>query len=131
MAILRTCTAVLFCSVISLAAIGCGSQGDQPPLGQVRGTVTMDEKPLAGVNVTFFPDSGRVAAATTDGQGRYELIFAPGVNGAKVGHHTVSIAWPEGEAKEPAILAKYNTKTELTADVKAGKNTLDFSLKSK
>ncbi len=33
-------------------------------------------------------------------------------------------------AKEP-IPAKYNTKTELTADVKAGENTFDFKLDSK
>ncbi len=121
---------VLAWLVVSLAGVGCGDKGDQPELGRVRGTVTLDEKPLAGVNVTFFPDKGRAAAATTDSAGKYDLIYAPGVNGAKLGPNTVNIAWPDGQPGARPIPAKYGAQSELKADVKAGKNTCDFSLKS-
>ena len=39
-----------------LAVAGCSSRpADEPPLGRVRGTVTMDGQPLAGVDVVFAP----------------------------------------------------------------------------
>lgn len=51
-------------ALLSLIA-GCG-RGDLPPLGTVSGTVTLDGEPLPGVIISFKPDEGRVAAATTE-----------------------------------------------------------------
>tara|TARA_R110002111_G_scaffold262862_2_gene342004 strand:+ start:9389 stop:9802 length:414 start_codon:yes stop_codon:yes gene_type:complete len=41
------------------------------------------------------------------------------------------IKLPAGTFKKESIPTKYNTKTELKADVIAGENTFDFDLKSK
>jgi len=132
-------------SVLSVVLSGCGSAtDDQPDLGLVTGTVTFDGSPLGGASITFQPDSGRPARAVTDAQGKYSLIYIRDTPGCKIGHNTVSITSSvEGEdemaaegddvdqtaVKEKAPLpAKYNTETELEADVKPGENTFDFKL---
>jgi hypothetical protein len=127
-----------------LVAAGCSSQpADQPPLGRVRGKITMDGQPLAGVDIVFSPDKGRPSVATTDSTGRYDLSYINTTKGAKVGPHKVFIRPAEtspdevpGDGSKPAaprpvVPAKYNKRSELTAEVKAGGNTIDFALESK
>ena len=129
---------------------GCGGPSDQPELGQVTGTITLDGKPLSGVAVVFQPDNGRPARGTTDAAGKYELTYIRETKGAKVGPNRVEIApSEEGEAEEvddageeskpvtqqpksakPKIPSRYNVQSELKVDVKAGKNTFDFKLES-
>ena len=145
----------LVCVVVALSALllsqpGCSGSGDQPELGQVSGTVTLDGKPLSGVAVVFQPESGRPARATTNAEGKYELKYIRETLGTKVGHNRVEIApneegeddgEPEGDADgpqarrpvnsgKPSIPARYNTQSQLEADVKPGKNTFDFKLES-
>lgn len=120
-------------------ASGCRSRpSDQPDLGTVTGVVTMDGAPLAGVLISFAPEAGRASQAVTDSEGRYELIYIGKTMGAKVGNHTVHITTPVEDESDPdarkvkeTIPAKYNKNTTLTAEVKAGKNTVDFKLESK
>lgn len=129
---------------------GCSNRSDQPELGQVTGTITLDGKPLSGISVVFQPESGRPARGMTDADGKYELTYIRQTKGTKVGPNRVEIAPSEdGEAPEaensdeesktttkrsksgkPAIPSRYNAKSELKADVKAGKNTFDFKLTS-
>lgn len=128
---------------VSFAGCG-GGAGDQPDLGLVKGTVTFEGSPLSGASVTFMPDNGRPASGTTDSAGNYELTYIRDTKGCKVGHSKVVItsvveganemenegddATPAEAAKEK-LPAKYNTDTELEADVKAGENTFNFDLK--
>ena len=140
---------LLALSALSLSLPGCGS-GDQPELGQVSGTVTLDGKPLSGVAVVFHPESGRPARGRTDLGGRYELTYIRDTMGTKVGRNRVEIA-PNEEGEDepespedvddpnvkppvrpgrPVVPARYNTRSELEADVKPGENTFDFPLKS-
>lgn len=127
-----------------LALAGCSSKpADQPPLGRVRGTIKMDGQPLPGVDVVFVPDKGRPSEATTDKSGRYDLSYIGSTKGAKLGPHKVLIRPAEispGDvpadgskpaAPRPVVPAKYNKRSELTAEVKAGGNTIDFALESK
>lgn len=116
---------LLNCVVLS----GC-SKGDRPPLGRVSGTATIDGQPLVGAIVTFQPTKGRAAEGLTDAKGKYTLTYSHRVQGAKVGPNQVAFTWPIGFAGSHAIPARYAGKTELTRDVKAGKNTFDFDLES-
>ncbi len=138
----------LLCLILS----GCSGNGDQPSLGLVTGTVTLDGKPLYGTAVVFYPDNGRPARGRTDLNGKYELKYIRQTMGTKVGLNRVEIAPDEeGEvdaeemdnsdentsAPEPprerekiTIPARYNTKSELKADVKPGVNVFDFKLES-
>lgn len=121
---------LLILLAISWSCLGCGSAGDRPELGLVKGTVTMDGKPLAGVIINFKPEEGRPATATTDSQGNYDLIYRYGVKGAKIGPNTISFEWPLDAAGQP-IPEKYTSKSTLKEDVEAGSNTFDFDLTSK
>lgn len=140
-------------SVILLCLTGCGGVNDKPELGQVTGTITLDGKPLSGIAVVFYPDSGRPARGHTDSEGKYELTYIRDERGTKIGHNRVEVA-PNEEGEEdteevenpdsveqakparasksgkPKIPARYNIKTELEADVKPGDNVFNFELTS-
>lgn len=115
---------------------GCGaSNPDQPPLGTVSGTVTLDDQPLPGATVTFTPEDGRTSSGKTDSEGRYELRYTADTLGAKAGEHTVRITTVESSAEavaaEPEKVPEiYNTNSTLTEVVETGNNTIDFALKS-
>jgi len=126
------------------ALTGCGNAD----LGSVSGKVSLDGQPLPGAQVSFMPSKGGGPSfGETDGEGNYTLTHTSGSSGAVLGSHTVSIVVEEeGEYddsgsdeqgrlritkdKPGKVPARYNEQTELTADVKAGENTFDFSLKS-
>ena len=121
---------------------GCGRSG--PEIARVSGTVTLDGKPLPEAFVFFrHADGGRISEAFTDNSGRYTLNYSNDESGAMVGSNTVRIstfieavredsgAIVKGTNKKELVPAKYNKQSELTVEVKSGKNTLDFDLKSK
>ena len=133
---------LLVCGII--LCDGCSSGPDDvPETGTVTGTVTLDGTPLAEALVIFQPESGRTSAGTTDSTGKYELDYTSTLKGAKLGKHTVSITTfkaPEGnletkeaqkEVPKEKVPAQYNKDTTLTAEVKAGENTIDLDLQSK
>lgn len=118
-----------------LALSGCGGETVKTPsVGEVSGMVTLDGNPLEGAIVIFEPDTTRSSNGRTDAQGKYELMFNKEVKGAALGKHKVRISRRDDPLKgaREALPAKYNQKTELTADVKTGKNeNVNFDLKSK
>jgi hypothetical protein len=149
--------ALVSVGLMAAFVLGCGPTG--PSLGRVTGKVTLDDKPLTNVAVTFMPTGeGGSASGVTDANGNYELNHANG-KGAPVGKCKVAVTTvqkaqstvdmsqipsdsPEYakalEAsqsgynvtfKEP-IPEKYNVKTELQYDVKSGTQTIDLKLKS-
>lgn len=138
-------------SILSLNLSGCGATSDQPELGLVTGTVTLDGQPLNGIEVVFHPDNGRPARGKTDPDGKYELTYIRQTLGTKLGHNRVEIA-PNEEGEEDSagdddsenngaaktakpgkikIPARYNTKSELEVDVQPEENVFDFKLESK
>lgn len=114
------------------ANVGCS----EIELETVTGEVTLDDAPLEGALVEFFPvDEGSSASATTDAEGKFELIFAAGLEGAVVGDYTVAITKPERDEEkdkvEETLPIKYNHQTTLTATVsEAGENHFAFNLLS-
>ncbi|MBA2117512.1 carboxypeptidase-like regulatory domain-containing protein [Bremerella alba] len=120
---------------------GCSSAkpSDQPDLGEVSGTVTLDGNPLSDATVSFQSvELGRMASGKTDAQGHYELILLNDTKGAVVGANKVFITTAQpgddanpGSAKRETLPKKYHEKSELTADVKAEPNEFNFDLNSK
>lgn len=130
--------------------LAAGCSGDN--LGQVAGTVTLDGKSLSKGTITFETTGKRPATARIEnGQIVDATTFKPG-DGVPVGTHKVAITANEdgasaevsdpGKGKGPGanymvgkslIPSAYNdpTTSKLTADVKSGKNTLEFKLSSK
>ena len=118
------------------AVVGC-SQGDLPDLAPVSGVVTLDGKPLGNKQVIFMPENGRPSMGETDEDGAYELSYTAQIKGAIIGHHAVTITTPppnqgDGNLKgyKETVPAKYNSKSELKAEVESGRNTLNFELKT-
>ena len=124
----------LLCLLV-MSVLGCGGGGadDQPDLGLVTGTVTLDGKPLAGVEVLFLPTGGRPSQGNTDDAGKYELAYTRDANGAVLGKHTVQISTvfdPDAPPSDSAVKVpeQYGEQSTLTAEVVAGENTFDFKL---
>ncbi len=79
----------MLCLSITLLVTGCGGYSG-PELGTVSGTVTNQGKPVAGVIIEFFPESGgRPSIATSKADGTYEAYFVRNQPGALPGKHKV------------------------------------------
>jgi hypothetical protein len=97
-------------------------------LGQVKGAVTLNGKPLAGVLVVFRPAKGHISCATTDRDGRYNLVYLRDDPGAIVGQHRVRIA-PVAPEDSRHFVAPDWSKKIVQREVVAGKNEINFELK--
>ncbi len=140
------CYCALVATVV-LAVSGCGG-GSELDLAPVKGKVLLDGQPLAGVSVSFIPDTakgttGPQSGGTTNEQGEFTLAAPDGGDGAVIGHHLILVTPPfredqgssaDGPAKvEQAtstvkVPEKYTNfaTTDLTKEVKGEGN--DFTL---
>jgi hypothetical protein len=119
-----------------LLAVGCGDQNE----AEVSGAVTVDGVPMASGAIQFVPEDGQ--SKTTGGaikDGRYSVKVP-------VGRMKVSISMPKESRKkklyntpdspvgtmyDEGLPAKYNEKSELTLEVKPGRNPKDWELQGK
>lgn len=126
--------------VLSLSLVGLVGCGGDSNMGGVTGTVTLDGQPVSDATVNFTPKkAGSPSNGRTDSSGKYELSYSKSKKGAEIGEHTVRVttfrkANPDAETPITAvpekIPARYNSKSELTKEVKSGNNTIDLELKS-
>ncbi len=125
--------------LVCLSVAGCGQKNDRPPLGLVKGTVTLDGEPLAEANVSFSPkEGGRTSTAVTNDSGEYELKYTTTAKGAKIGEHTIRVSTfqqggdePDSPPGVPEKVPKKYEKEPITQDVATGENTIDIELSSK
>ena len=131
---------------------GCGGRpAGYPETAPVSGRVTLDGEPLEGASVSFIPAAGRSSSGQTDSSGRYQLYYTGRIKGAMLGKHRVSISRQvpdqqhvltedeqelreQGHYQGPQIESLppcyHGSTSELTAEVTAGRNTVDFALRS-
>ncbi|QEL14252.1 hypothetical protein [Limnoglobus roseus] len=114
---------------ITLIVVGCGGAKTH----EVSGTVTFDGEPVKEGHIAFAPGGG--GGSITDG--RYKFNSPPGkftvqINASRMTKLPPGQTGMNGEKEEVReyIPEKYNTKTELKADVPST-GPVDFSLKSK
>ncbi|TWT31597.1 carboxypeptidase-like regulatory domain-containing protein [Blastopirellula retiformator] len=132
--------------IVGLLAFSFGCSGDSidPEYKPVTGTVTLDGQPLANAQVSFVPfEAGSSGAGFTDQDGVYRLYYAARRPGAKMGENKVFITKEKpltskrgefsrmSESDLELLPARYNRRTELTANVTDQTNVIDFELKSK
>jgi hypothetical protein len=119
------------CTITVLTILGC-SRSHQPPLGLVRGTVTLDAAPLANAIVRFTPAGpGRTSEGITDADGHYELRYLRAIPGANIDQHTVRITTASEENGGRELLPpRFHSRTQLKARVVNGLNNLNFALRS-
>jgi len=123
--------------------LGCGPK--RPPTAVVSGHVTYAGKPLAVGRIMFWPQHGRPAMGEIGPDGGYRLTtFAHG-DGALLGSCRVTIEakqdapppkGPNPDGLPPINVIKWlipqsysrQETSPLTAEVKAGENTINFDL---
>ena len=129
----RTLPITIILTLLSIA----GCRGDDGPTRyQVSGTVTADGEPVKKGYIVFQPaDPGGRADGAPIEAGRYDLRATPGRKKVEIramrtsGKIDANLGQP---LEENFLPAKYNTKTELTAEVTAsGPTRFDFSLSSR
>lgn len=121
---------LLLCGLLLCPLSGCGGQAsDMPKLGTVRGTVTLDGQPVVGVTVYFKPEVGRPSMGRTDDKGYYRAMYLIDTEGVKVGPNKVHLEWGVDESG-PAIPDQYGLKSDMTLDVKPGKNEFNITMTS-
>ena len=138
---------LLLLALLLPAPLGCGGSGVAP----VSGRVTLNDKPLANVHVSFQPIAppGKVVAgggsyAITDADGRFTLRLVDGERpGAVDGSHRVEFTARDApdddtdrRGKAPAskvtIPPRYGRTSELTFEVpRGGTRDANFPLTSK
>src|SRR4051794_24628619 len=115
---------LLLLPILSLGVLsGCG-RSDGPELGQVEGIITINNEPASQVMIEFQPQEpgGSPSFGFADDNGRYRLKFSGTRSGALIGTHTIRVMFdddpsPDSPPPEIKIPAKYNKKSELTAEV--------------
>ena len=130
---------LLSLSVLLLCFCGCPSSNGN--IGWVEGVVTLDGEPVQGASVRFYPASGeRGSSGKTDKNGYYQLRYTRSQQGAIIGEHKVTLSTEviadnygtetAAPAQAETIPKKYldRKKTDLTATVESGSNTIDFEL---
>ena len=127
--VVRTAAGLL----VMAGLIGCSQP--EVELASVQGKITMGGQPLPNATVRFIPiNGGRTAFGKTNDQGEYEMLYSASASGAIVGPMRVEITTIDADdpkAHPETVPAKYNTDSELTAEVEAKKNVIDFQLDSK
>jgi hypothetical protein len=139
-------------TLTALLITGCGSR-----LGKVNGKITVGGVPLSGGAIMFYPENGPGAVGTIQSDGTYSLKTGT-AEGAVIGTHKVAVhatSVGPGTMEAPKSLddelqgspansgkilvpgkvtwlfpEKYSTpdQSPLTAEVKAGQNSLDFDI---
>lgn len=135
--------------LLMMSATGCGTR--YPETATVTGKVTYKGQPLPLGRVSFWPPQGRPAAGEIKPDGTYTLTSFRQDDGAIPGIHRVSITarraiaagagpssssvattpgWGDNPAVEWLIPKHYEQAetSNLTAEVRPGKNTIDFDL---
>ena len=140
---------VLFFVVCLPVLCGCGPK--RPAAAPVGGRVTYQGQPVASGRIMFQPEHGRAAIGAIGPDGRYTLTTFDSGDGAVLGRHRVTIKSTRligGPVEKPKSILdegrvsggvprvewlvpeKFSRpeSSSLTAEVKDGKNTIDFNL---
>jgi hypothetical protein len=87
---LRTAIRGVAMALLILVAAGCGPR--DPKTYPVKGTVTLDGKPVAGAGVMLIPAAGRPAHAATDQNGNFTMSTFREGDGALPGENAITVS---------------------------------------
>jgi hypothetical protein len=123
----------------AVCLVFAGTAGCSPDSGKgtVTGTVTLDGQPLKSGLIRFIPADGRTPTAEatiTDGEFSAQVplgekrisISAPKVVGKRKAYETPDS--PTVDIVEELLPARYNVASELTLNVKGGRQDAEFKL---
>ena len=114
-------------ALLTLAvALTCGPRAAAADdLASVKGTITLDGKPLPSGRILFHLGDGQFIGAKIKDDGTFKMERVP------TGKYKVTVeSAVQGKSVLPARYAA-DDKSELQVEVKKGANTLDFALLSR
>ncbi|MFM7541285.1 MAG: hypothetical protein ACKO9Z_16660 [Planctomycetota bacterium] len=120
----------------AMVAIGCGSDAPTHP---VKGRVTLDGAPLEKGSIRFSPTGEASPAGGEIKNGEYSLMAPPGesmveITSTKVIGQRKAYNTPDSpmvDITKEVVPEKYNARSTLKIEVKAGSNSKDFELSTK
>jgi hypothetical protein len=121
-------------AAIAVCLAGC-SRSHELETAEVRGTVTLDGKPLEAGEVAFIPPRGRAATGLITTEGTYVVGTYHAGDGAIVGPHTVTVypRYPRHELDNVPANAHMVPRpfSGISVTIEADKeNVIDIPLKS-
>jgi hypothetical protein len=132
----RMCTLAFLCACGAITTAGCGGPKHVPVVGKA----TVDGKPLAGLVISYNPDSAKGNDARVSCMGRigadghYSLISDDGfkvTKGARLGWYKVTLSSPDDAVipvnKKYTDFRKTDLAVEVVADPQPGAYDLEFS----
>jgi hypothetical protein len=129
----RSNSHVAFCCLVLLfgGLVGCGNR---IPTASVTGTITINGKPVEGIEVQFVPEAKvRPSIGMTDAQGRYRAEFLTTQSGVVLGPCVVQLSIYRGESMKNYLPKKYNEESasnpEFNLNVVEGGITFDYDIK--
>jgi len=120
--------------MVLASLVGCSHE---PRLHAVSGSVTLEGQPIPDGDILFItPDGTRGPDPAKVVGGKYELKTTAGKKRVEISASKIRPGGARGAGGEPVaeeyVPARYNTQSELTAEVQAQqKNRIDFELKGK
>ena len=131
---LRASRAIFVCATLATGLIGCGPAPDAKY--KVTGSVKFDDQPVQQGMAIFYPtDSGADADVAQIRDGKFEAEIKAGRKKVEITANREIVPRRLGPMGGPDmeqyIPAKFNSKSELTADVIEDNNEINFDLKSK
>ena len=129
--------AMVFAILAAMMTTGCGGSSALDT-HLVTGNITFDGQPISEGRIQFRALQGDQRAFSSDIKGgKYELQAFAGKASVEVrasrpvpGKYDESNPGEKVPVGEMYIPSRYNTQTELTADVTPGRNQIDFALTS-
>jgi len=120
-----------------LLLLGCGGE-NKPKMVEVKGKVTLDNKPLATGEIKFGEGGGDVPTILTITNGSYAGMAPVGEQRIEIHSYSELISGKKGlpggidAGRENIIPAPYNASSTLTSEVtESGPNEFNFDLKRK
>jgi hypothetical protein len=123
------------CGFVLTIALGCSPAGSS-----VQGQVSLAGAPLDEATISFVPVEPETNPPAWANVSRGQYAIAP-TDGLKPGKYRVEIrallATGKSNANDPSLIeakeavpGRYNSQSQLVAEIKPGVNTADFDLKS-
>ncbi|XZE46646.1 hypothetical protein SH467x_001938 [Pirellulaceae bacterium SH467] len=129
----RSASFALSCCALLLIG-GLSGCGNKIPTASVTGTITINGKPVEGIEVQFVPEAKvRPSIGMTDSQGRYRAEFLTTQSGVVLGPCVVQLSIYRGESMKNYLPKKFNedaaSNPEFNLNVVEGGITFDYDIK--
>jgi len=107
---------LIWASALLVTLGGCGPSSGIPT-ADVGGTITINGKPVAGVQVKFVPEAKiRPSVALTDSRGNYEAQFVSSQSGVVLGPCVVQLSVFRGDSPHNYLPKEFNENASENPD---------------